>query len=100
MNPILIPNNCLSLHNVGKKEFLKYLDKNSADRLRFQILTENGEVKDVVVQYEIQIDGKWIGIVRYDCAHGFFNRDVVHPNGENDKKVFEFDNLKVALSYA
>ena len=85
---------------MGKKEFLKYLDKYSNERIRIRITVENGKVIDVVVQYETLIEGKWNAIVRYDCAHGFFHRDVLYPNGDKDKQVIEFDNLETALSYA
>jgi hypothetical protein len=85
---------------LGKKEFLKYLDKFSNERIRMRITVENGKVVDVVVQFETLIEGKWIAIVRYDCSHGFFHRDVLHPNGDKDKHVIEFDNLETALAYA
>lgn len=65
-----------------------------------QITVENGKVVDIVVQYETLIEGKQHAIVRYDCAHGYFHRDVLFPNGEKDKQVIEFDNLETALSYA
>ncbi len=65
-----------------------------------QITVENGKVVNIVVQYETSIEGKWHAIVRYDCVHGFFHRDVLFPNGEKDKQVIEFENLATALSYA
>jgi hypothetical protein len=46
------------------------------------------------------IEGKWNPIVRYDCAHGFFHRDVLFPNGDKDKQVIEFNDLEAALSFA
>ena len=85
---------------MGKKEFLKYLDKYGNERLRIRINTENGKVVDLVVQYESFINGKWIALVRYDCDHGFFHRDVMFPNGNKEKQVIEFDNLETALTYA
>ena len=39
-------------------------------------------------------------IVRYDCAHGFFHRDVLMPNGDKEKKSIEIDSLKNASKYA
>ncbi len=83
-----------------KKEFLKYLDKNSNERIRMRITVDKGKVVDIVIQYETLIEGKWSVIVRYDCAHGFFHRDVLFPNGDKDKQVIEFDSLKTALTYA
>jgi len=85
---------------LGKKEFIKYLDKYSNERIRMRIAVENGKVVDIVVQYETLIEGKWHVIVRYDCAHGFFHRDVLFPNGDKDKQVIELDNLESALLYA
>ncbi len=85
---------------MGKKEFIKYLDKYSNERIRIKITVENGKVVDIVVQYETLIEGKWVAVVRYDCSHGFLHRDVMHPNGSKDKQVIEFDNLEMALTYA
>ena len=83
---------------MGKKDFFKYLDNYSTERIRISIDVENGKVGDIVVQYETMIDGKWVAIVRYDCAHGFLHRDVMYPNGDKEKQVITFDNLEMALS--
>jgi len=40
-----------------------------------------------VLQYEAMIEGKWFVIVRYDCAHGFFHRDLLHPNEDKEKII-------------
>ena len=85
---------------LADKEFLKYLDKDSRERIRMRISIENGSVVDIVVQYETLIKEKWIAIVRYDCAHGFFHRDVIYPNGDKEKQVIEIDKLETALVYA
>ncbi len=55
---------------------------------------------NLVVQYEAFIDENWRAIVRYDCAHGFFHRDLLKPNGEQEKKVFEIPDLNTAFSFA
>jgi len=65
-----------------------------------KITITNGKVTDIVVQYESLINGRWFAIVRYDCAHGYLHRDIIHPNGDKDKQVLEFDNLEIALTYA
>jgi len=85
---------------LGKKEFIKFLDKYSNERVRMRITVENGKVVDIVVQYETMIDRKWSAIVRYDCSHGYLHRDVMYPNGDKEKQTLEFDNLEVALMYA
>jgi hypothetical protein len=85
---------------LGKKDFIKYLDQYSNERLRISIEVVKGEVVDIVVQYETMINGKWVAVVRYDCAHGFLHRDVMFPNGDKEKQVIDFDNLEMALTYA
>ncbi len=79
---------------MGNKEFFKYLDKHSNERIRMKITVKDGKVGDIVVQYETLIEGKWNVIVRYDCAHGYFHRDVLFPNGEKKSKWLNLVILK------
>ena len=81
-------------------EFIIYLDNQQLNRLRVRLITENGELIDVLYQYESFINDNWVAIVRYDCAHGFFHRDVLMPNGDKEKKSIEIDSLKNASKYA
>jgi len=81
-------------------EFIVYLDNQQLNRLRVRLITENGELIDVSYQYESFINNNWVAIVRYDCAHGFFHRDVLMPNGDKEKKSIEIDSLKNASKYA
>lgn len=81
-------------------EFIVYLDNQQLNRLRVRLITENGELIDVLYQYESFINDNWVAIVRYDCAHGFFHRDVLMPNGDKEKKSIEIDSLKNASKYA
>jgi hypothetical protein len=85
---------------MGNKEFTKELSIDGDDRLRIKIIVVKGIVTNVVVQYESQIKGKWYSIVRYDCSHGFFHRDILNPKGEETKKAIDIHNLKDALTYA
>jgi hypothetical protein len=61
---------------------------------------DKGALIDVVYQYEALIEGNWTSIVRYDCAHGFFHRDILKPNGDKEKQEIVIDNLKSASKYA
>lgn len=81
-------------------EFESILDKFGHDRLRVKLKVEKGNLVDVVYQYESFIENKWIAIVRYDCTHGFFHRDILNPNGDKDKQEIEMDSLKTASKYA
>ena len=81
-------------------EFLSYLDAVEHNRIRVRLLTENGNLIDVMYQYETLLNESWIAIVRYDCAHGFFHRDVMLPNGDKEKQMIEVGTLKNASLYA
>jgi hypothetical protein len=81
-------------------EFISLLDNNGQNRIRVHLITEKGDLTDIMYQFETFFDGKWIAIVRYDCAHGFFHRDVLLPNGDKEKHSIEMDSLKSASKYA
>jgi hypothetical protein len=81
-------------------EFETILDKFGNERMRVRLKTQKNELLDIVYQYESFIGNKWEPIVRYDCAHGFFHRDVLHPNVEKEKTELTFDSLKSASQYA
>ena len=68
--------------------------------MRIKIETVKGKVTDIVVQLETKIKDKWYSIVRYDCSHGFFHRDLLNPKGEKTKQLIAIENLKDALTYA
>jgi hypothetical protein len=82
------------------KEYLKFIDKADSERLRIKIRLEKGKVFDIVVQFESFINNNWTPVVRYDCSHGFFHRDVLHPNGTKEKKTIAIKELDDALLYA
>ncbi len=85
---------------MGSKEFTKRLSPEGDDRLRIKIDTAKGKVIDIVIQFESKIKDKWYPIVRYDCSHGFFHRDLLTPKGEKTKQLIPIKNLKDALTYA
>ncbi|MGE0019415.1 MAG: hypothetical protein AB7S72_07100 [Draconibacterium sp.] len=85
---------------MNEKEFLIFLGNQLNDRIRVRFSKEAGEIIDLVIQYEALIKGKWTAIVRYDCAHGFFHRDLMHPNGDKEKKVIDAPDLKYAFTFA
>lgn len=68
--------------------------------MRLKIKTNKGTVLDIVVQYESKIKEQWKAVVRYDCAHGFFHRDIILPNGDKEKKVIAIMDFETALAYA
>jgi hypothetical protein len=85
---------------VNEKGFFIYLGTHYKDRLRFRFRKDKREILDLVVQYEAFLQEEWKVIVRYDCAHGFFHRDIIYPNGDKDKKAIEVPDLKYGFTFA
>jgi len=85
---------------MGRKEFTKPLSLDGDDRLRIRIEIKQGEVTNIVVQYETKNKDKWHSIVRYDCSHGYFHRDLLTPKGDKTKQPIPIGNLKDALTFA
>lgn len=83
-----------------EKEFFKYLDNEKNERIRMKIVIDRGNVTDIVVQYETFLGDQWTPVVRYDCAHGFFHRDILNPTGEKEKQTIVIQELENALLYA
>ena len=85
---------------MNEKEFYIYLRTLLKDRIRLRFEKDKGQILDLVLQYETIINKKWVVIVRYDCAHGFFHRDLLYPNGDKEKKVIDIPDLKYGISFA
>ncbi len=90
-------NETVSLKEIAYKIFL---DVNGIERLRIKFYTDKGKILDVVVQYESFISNKWTPIVRYDCSHGFFHRDVLYPGNDKEKQLINIIKLEDTLHYA
>ncbi len=58
------------------------IERSPSDWIRIRITTHRGEVTDFTVQYETAVDGKWLAVIRYDCAHGFPHVDLLNRRGE------------------
>jgi hypothetical protein len=74
-----------------EKRFIDFLGSSREDRMRCVFETRQGEVVDIqVAQYETLLHGKWVPVVRYDTAHGFFHRDVYLLAGRKRLKQFVY----------
>ena len=81
-----------------EKEFVVRLT--SDDIIRHHRFIVGGQVGWFVVQYEARIEGKWVAIVRYDTAHGFAHRDLIHPSGKIIKSKLRWQDFNEAYTYA
>jgi len=70
------------------------------DRLRVSAQKKRGEILEFTVQYEALIQDEWRPVVRYDTAHGFAHKDILHPDGRVDKQPIYFESYNLAFTYA
>lgn len=85
---------------MNELSFLFYLSPDREDRLRVVAQKERGRILGFLVQYEARIRDRWGAIVRYDTTHGFAHRDVLHPDGSQDKQPLHFLDQNIAFTYA
>lgn len=83
-----------------EKSYFISLSENGEDRLRVHVWTEKGQVRGFAVQHEAHSRGKWRPVVRYDTAHPFAHKDILHPDGSQDKQPVYFPSFNIALSFA
>jgi len=57
-------------------------------------------VTEFSVQIEVLIRGQWQAVVRYDTAHGFAHRDLIHGDGAVEKTPLHVASLNEALTVA
>ena len=81
-------------------EFIYPLSSELQDRLRVKATKNRGKIVSFVVQYEAFIRGRWRAVVRYDTAHRFAHRDVLHPDRSADKQPLNFPSLNLAFTFA
>ena len=81
-------------------EFRRLLDYGNALRVMFE--TERGQIIRFVVQLECQFveEDEWLPVVRYDTAHGYFHRDVLHPHRKEEKTRMPVQDYNEALTLA
>ena len=60
--------------------------------------TEKGKVIYFAVQLEVEVQGQWKVVVRYDCSHGFTHRDTYDQHGHQTKRMLPL-RFESALTY-
>lgn len=80
--------------------FVVSLSVDLQDRLRVMAFKEKGRIIRFVVQYEAFMGDEWKGVVRYDTAHGFAHKDIIHPDGNIEKQPLIFADFNAAFTFA
>ena len=58
------------------------VEQNRRDWIRIRINKHRGQVIHYTAQYETELDGERVPVVRHDSSHGFPHFDVLNRRGE------------------
>lgn len=78
--------------------FLRWLTDTC--RIRHVHTHVKGRVVRFVVQLEVDVQGRWQAVRRYDTAHGFAHCDILHADGREEKVPLAFRDFNDALTFA
>jgi hypothetical protein len=88
----------------GERQFLMELTPGRLKdiRLRNIFRLRNKTVQSFVIQAELRDaeEASWVPVVRYDCAHGFIHKDLMHQNGGRTKTRLSAQKLEDAIRLA
>lgn len=81
-------------------EFRRLLDYDNALRVMFE--SDHGQIVRFVVQLECLFaeDSEWVAVVRYDTAHGYAHRDIIHPYKKEEKTKISVRDYNEAFNIA
>jgi len=69
---------------MGEKTYTRDLGEGA--RKRHYHKTEKGKVIYFAVQLEVELEGKWKPVIRYDCSHDFTHIDRYNNKGKKIKE--------------
>ena len=69
---------------MGEKTYTRDLGEGA--RKRHYHKTEKGKVIYFAVQLEVELEGKWKPVIRYDCSHDFAHIDRQNNKGKKIKE--------------
>ena len=84
---------------MAERIYLIDLSVDGRNRYRHRHVLEKDQIVEFSVQFEAHIAGRWRPIVRYDSAHGFGHRDLMHSDGTTTKTSFQYWDYAEVLIY-
>jgi hypothetical protein len=69
-------------------------------RLRCSYVRRGKLIEQFTVQLELRIGNQWVAVIRYDNAHGFCHRDVLHSGGRQDKVRVIVGDVNATFTFA
>ena len=81
-------------------EYVYLLSPERTDRIRVRAQRSGPRIVFFAVQYEAYLEGTWRPICRFDTAHGFAHRDLLHLDGRVDKEPLPWQTYNEVLTFA
>jgi hypothetical protein len=69
-------------------------------RRRIRHVRIGNTIIEFLVQYELEVNGDWYPVVRYDSSHGFAHKDRLSFKGHVIKERLPFSDFNLALTFA
>ena len=69
-------------------------------RLRCKYRRHGKQLLRFTVQVEVLLADAWRPVVRYDNAHGFCHRDVIHADGTQEKTALFVGDINANFTHA
>jgi len=85
-------------HPIREKSYTALLT--GEDRRRYSHARRAGRIVRFTIQYETLVGGRWLAVVRYDCAHGAAHKDVLDIHGREEKHLLGVSDLREAAAIA
>lgn len=88
------------MNRIKEIKFIYTLSIEGTERLRVSALKSKKDVLKFSVQFELEINGDWKPVVRYDTAHAYAHKDIIHADGHIEKQPLYFEDLNSAFTFA
>ena len=82
------------------KEVEFVYEPRSGCQIRHRHIRYKRQITAFSVQLEVWHRGQWQPVVRYDTAHGFAHRDMIHADGRLEKTPLPLTHYNDALTFA
>jgi hypothetical protein len=84
--------------DLHEREYVVLLSEDC--RIRHYHNRTKSQILEFLIQLETSGKGKWKPVVRYDTAHGYAHRDIIHADGKIEKLPLSFGDYNSALTFA
>lgn len=83
------------------EKFREYIVPYALDcRRRHRHKLFQGKIIEFSTQLEVKIKDRWYVALRYDTAHGYSHKDILHADGRAEKVPLGISDYNEALTFA